>query len=127
MISTAQDYARFLTMLQNGGGLDDKQILSRKTVALMTSDHLGTTIRPGSFYLPGPGYGFGLGVAVRQSQGLAGAPGSAGDYEWGGAMGTYFWVDPAEQLVVVFMTQANKYQARYGDLLRYMIYAAFTD
>jgi CubicO group peptidase (beta-lactamase class C family) len=127
MVSTAQDYARFLTMLQNGGRLDDKRILSRKTVALMTSDHLGTTIRPGPFYLPGPGYGFGLGVAVRQSEGLAGAPGSAGDYEWGGAMGTYFWVDPAEHLVVVFMTQANKYQARYGDLLRYMVYAAFTD
>lgn len=127
MVSTARDYARLLTMLQNGGKLGDKRLLSRKTVELMTSDHLGTTIRPGPFYLPGPGYGFGLGFAVRLTAGGAAFPGSVGDYSWGGAMGTLFWVDPAEQLVVVFMTQTDKNRTRYGDLLRNMIYAAFND
>jgi CubicO group peptidase (beta-lactamase class C family) len=127
MTSTVRDYARFLTMLQNGGSLGDRKILTRKTVELMTSDHLGTAVRPGPIYLPGPGYGFGLGFAVRLAPGLAAYPGSVGDYDWGGVLGTEFWVDPAEQLLVVFMTQTAKHSARYENLLRYLIYAALTN
>jgi CubicO group peptidase (beta-lactamase class C family) len=100
---TAGDYARFLQMLLNGGQLDGARLLSRVTVAYMTADHLDT-IKPA---MPGlvPGYGFGLGFAVRKGNGVANVPGSAGEFSWGGAAGTGFWVDPKEQLVVVVMTQ----------------------
>jgi CubicO group peptidase (beta-lactamase class C family) len=101
---TAGDYARFLQMLLNGGQLDGARLLSRTTVNYMTADHLDT-IKPA---VPGslpPGYGFGLGFAVRSGNGVANIPGSAGEFNWGGAAGTGFWVDPKEQLVVVVMTQ----------------------
>lgn len=102
---TAGDYARFLQMMLNGGQLDGARLLSRATVAYMTSDHLDT-IKP-AIPLLAPGYGFGLGFAVRKADGVASVPGSAGDYNWGGAAGTGFWVDPKEQLVVVIMTQTK--------------------
>ena len=100
---TTGDYARFLQMLLNGGQLEGVRLLSRATVAYMTSDHLDT-IKP-AILLP-VGYGFGLGFSVRKSNGIATWPGSAGDYSWSGAAGTAFWVDPKEQMVVVIMTQA---------------------
>jgi CubicO group peptidase (beta-lactamase class C family) len=100
---TAGDYARFLQMMLNGGQLDGTRLLSRVTVAYMSSDHLDT-IKPAMPTLQ-PGYTFGLGFAVRKGNGLNWAPGSAGEYNWGGAAGTGFWVDPKEQLVVVIMTQ----------------------
>lgn len=104
--STASDYLRFGQMLLNKGHLDNTRILGRKTVEYMTADHLGpevdvTALRNNSML---NGYGFGLGVAVRRGQGVAGIMGSTGDYLWGGAYGTYFWVDPKEDLVVVFMS-----------------------
>ena len=99
---TAADYARFLQMMLNGGQLDGARVLSRATVSYMTSDHLDT-IKPAT--LLAPGYGFGLGFAVRKGNGVASVPGSAGEYNWGGAAGTGFWVDPKEQMVVVIMTQ----------------------
>jgi CubicO group peptidase (beta-lactamase class C family) len=99
---TAADYARFLQMMLNGGQLDGARVLSRATIAYMTSDHLDT-IKPA--ILLAPGYGFGLGFAVRKGNGVASVPGSTGEYNWGGAAGTGFWVDPKEQLVVVIMTQ----------------------
>ena len=80
MVGTVTDYARFLTMLINGGTLDGKRYLGPKTIAYMTSDHLGSAVNPGPLYLPGPGYGFGLGFAVRKDTGVAGTPGSIGDY-----------------------------------------------
>src|SRR5258707_9803936 len=94
MVGTAMDYARFCQMLLNGGTLDGKRYLGPRTVAYMTSDHMGSTVVPGPYYLPGPGYGFGLGFAVRRDAGGPATPGSVGDYNWGGAGGTYFWVDP---------------------------------
>ena len=108
MVGTVPDYARFLMMLRNGGTLDGKRYLGPKTVAYMTADHNGTGVVPGPYYLPGPGYGFGLGFAVRRDTGVATSPGSAGDYNWGGAGGTYFWVDPGNQLFVVLMLQSPK-------------------
>ena len=101
---TAGDYARFLQMLLNGGQLDGARLLSRVTVAYMTADHLDTIKPPIPGSLP-PGYGFGLGFAVRKGNGVASVPGSAGEFNWGGAAGTGFWVDPKEQLAVVVMTQ----------------------
>lgn len=125
MVSTAMDYARFLHMLANGGSLDGVRLLGRKTVQLMTADHLGTIT--GSSDLLLPGYGFGLGFAVRTSTGLAATPGAVGQYYWGGMGGTTFWVDPAEQLVVVLMMQAPLQREYYRALLRNMVYAAIAD
>jgi CubicO group peptidase (beta-lactamase class C family) len=96
-------------MLLNGGKLDGTRVLSRTTVSLMTSDHLAriqTPVTPGELLLGTPGYTFGLGFAVRQGPGVAGVPGSAGEFIWAGFAGTYFWVDPKEELVGVFMSQA---------------------
>jgi CubicO group peptidase (beta-lactamase class C family) len=124
MVATAQDYARFAQMLLNGGTFDGKRYLGPKTVAYMTSDQLGTAIVPGPYYLPGPGYGFGLGFAVRKQTGLAPFAGSAGDYNWGGAGGTYFWVDPREDMLVVFMMQAPSQRLHYRQVIRDMVYAA---
>ena len=78
----------------------------------MTSDHMGSVITPGPLYLPGPGYGFGLGFAVRKEAGVATSQGSPGDYNWGGAGGTYFWVDPKENMFVVFAMQSPRNRAR---------------
>jgi CubicO group peptidase (beta-lactamase class C family) len=108
-VSTAADYLRFCQMMLNGGKLDGRRYLSPATVKLMTSDHLGS--RPGVPALPGgllmgvEGYTFGLGFMVRQGPGLAGVPGSEGEYMWAGAGGTFFWIDPKEQLAVVYMAQ----------------------
>ena len=126
MVGTAMDYARFLQMLLNGGRLDGKRYVSPHTVAYMTADHTMNPIVPGPYYLPGPGYGFGLGFAVRRETGVAPIPGSAGEYYWGGAGGTYFWVDPKRDMFVVFMMQSPKRRVAYRALLRNMVYAAIT-
>jgi CubicO group peptidase (beta-lactamase class C family) len=124
MVSTASDYARFLQMLLNGGTLDGKRLLGPKTVAYMTSDHLGTAVVPGPYYLPGAGYGFGLGFAVRRDAGVSPVNSSPGEYNWGGAGGTAFWVDPKEDMLVVYMMQSPSKRTHYRALLRDMIYAA---
>jgi CubicO group peptidase (beta-lactamase class C family) len=123
MVGTAMDYARFLQMLLNGGQLNGKQLLGPRTIAYMTADHLGSAV-PGPYYLPGPGYGFGLGFAVRREEGVAPYAGSPGDYYWGGAGGTYFWVDPKEDMAVVFMMQSPKQRLHYRPIIRDMVYAA---
>lgn len=124
LTGTAMDYARFLQMLLDGGTQGGKRYLSPKTLAYMTSDHMGTGIVPGPYFLPGPGYGFGLGFGVRTASGVSADPGSAGDYYWGGAGGTYFWVDPKEKMFVVFMMQSPKQRLTYRALVRNMVYAA---
>jgi CubicO group peptidase (beta-lactamase class C family) len=126
MVATAMDYARFAQMLLNGGTLDGKRILSPKTVTYMGADHLGTSINPGSLYLPGAGFGFGLGFAVRKDAGVSPFAGTVGELNWGGAGGTYFWVDPKEDLFVVFMMQSPKQRVPYRYLLKEMVYAAVT-
>jgi CubicO group peptidase (beta-lactamase class C family) len=127
MVSTAMDYARFAQMLLGGGTLDGKRYLSPKTVAFMTSDHLGTSIATTSLYLPGPGTGFGLGFAVRRSAGEAAYPADVGSYFWGGAGGTYFWVDPKSDLLVVLMLQSPKLRVYYRTLLHDMVYSAIVE
>src|SRR5215470_5319005 len=124
MVGTAMDYARFCQLLLNGGTLDGKRILGPKTVAYMTVDHLGTVVAPGPLYLPGAGFGFGLGFAVRKDAGVSPFAGSVGEFNWGGAGGTYFWVDPKEDLFVVFMMQSPKQRAPYRAVLKEMVYAA---
>lgn len=126
LTSTAGDYARFLAMLRNGGMLDGRRYLSPATLAFMTSDHLNPAVVRTALYLPGPGYGFGLGFAVRTSAGEAAYPAAVGEYYWGGAGGTYMWVDPVNDLQVVFMMQSPKQRVEYRPILRQMIYGAIT-
>jgi CubicO group peptidase (beta-lactamase class C family) len=122
LVSTAADYLRFAQMMLNGGSLDGVRIVSRKTVEYMTADHLGSVRGP--IYLPGAGYGFGLGVAVRLASGEANTPGSPGDYNWGGWGGTYFWVDPKEKLVAIWMMQSPSQRNHYRIQFRNAVYAA---
>jgi CubicO group peptidase (beta-lactamase class C family) len=124
---TTGDYARFVQMLANGGQLDGARLLGRATVSYMTSDHLGT-IKPAIALLQ-PGYGFGLGFAVRKETGVNSAPGSAGEYNWGGAAGTGFWIDPKEALICVIMTQTVPGPAQRYDraLVRQLVYQAIVE
>jgi CubicO group peptidase (beta-lactamase class C family) len=118
LLATAEDYARFLLMLQNGGELQGARILGPKTVELMTADHAGTLY--GS-------QGFGLGFWVTDRLGRNGQPGTVGSYGWGGAYHTTYWVDPAEKLVCVLMTQLLP--AGNSDLhakFRTLVYQAIT-
>jgi CubicO group peptidase (beta-lactamase class C family) len=119
-------------MMLNGGTLDGKRVLSRTTVKLMTSDHLGGAMAlpmdPGMLLLGSKGYGFGLGFSVRLADGVAAVPGSAGEYMWAGYGGTYFWVDPKEQVTAVLMTQAASPQRAYfRKLVKQLVYQAITD
>ena len=126
--STAADYARFLQMLLNGGQLDGRRLLSPTTVAFMTSDHLGPMkiVPLGGV---GTGYGFGLGFAVRTAPGIAGTSGSVGEYRWGGAAGTAFWVDPKEEMITVLMLQGAPGPARgyTSTLFRQMVRQAIVE
>ncbi len=124
LTGTAMDYARFLQMLLDGGVQNGKRYLSPKIINYMTADHMGTGAVPGPYFLPGPGYGFGLGFGVRLANGISADPGSAGDYYWGGAGGTYFWVDPKEKMFVVYMMQSPKQRLTYRAVMRDMVYAA---
>ena len=125
LVSTAGDYARFLQMLLNGGTLDGFRILSRKTIELMTADHLGAITGAPDLLLPG--YGFGLGFAVRLQAGISHVPGSIGQYFWGGLAGTTFWVDPAEQLFAVLLIQAPGQRDYFRTLYRDLVYSAIDD
>ncbi len=112
LVGSTSDYVRFSAMLANGGELDGTRILGRKTVELMTANHLQGDGEMADFALPMgygevgfAGAGFGLTVAVSKGPGATGVVGSAGEFMWGGAASTTFWVDPSEELAVVFMTQ----------------------
>jgi CubicO group peptidase (beta-lactamase class C family) len=100
-------------MLLNGGELDGVRILGRKTVELMTSNHLGDREID---LLPIPNYGFGLGYAVRKTVERSFYPGSAGTFGWGGAAGTWFFVDPVEDLAGLFFTHVFLYGNRPGGM-----------
>ena len=121
LLSTAGDYARFLSMLLNYGELDGRRLLSRKSVELMTVDHLtGQTYREGQ--------GFGLGFSVVKDLGARGQLGSVGEFSWGGAYHSTYWVDPKEQLVVVYFTQLIPARGLDDhDKLRALVYQAIVD
>ena len=129
LATTADDYLRFCQMLLNGGTLDGKRYLSRTTLALMTSDHLGpkvaTPVQPGELLMGVQGYTFGLGFMVRQGQGMASVPGSEGDYAWAGAGGTFFWIDPKEQVIGLLMAQTPGPQRQYyRRMVKQLVYQA---
>ena len=124
LMSTAMDYARFLQCLRNGGEFEGHRLLSRHTLAFMTADHLGDIPIDGTL-LP-PGHGFGLGFAVRRAAGESPVPGSVGTYHWSGIGGTSFFVDPAQDLYAMLLTQAPNQRDHYRQLLRNLVYAALT-
>ena len=134
LCSTTSDYLTFCRALLNGGEINGVRLIGPKTLALMTSNHL-----PGGRDLPAlsrslfseaayNGIGFGLGVSVTMDPAQTLIAGSAGEYAWGGAASTAFWIDPAEELITIFMTQllpSSAYPIRRE--LRSMVYAAITD
>ena len=101
LVSTSRDYLRFAQMLLNGGELDGVRLLSPKTIELMTANHLGDIAM--GFNRRGAGFGLGFGLVL--DPGEVGEVSSAGEYNWGGAAGTLFWIDPVEDITVVFLTQ----------------------
>jgi CubicO group peptidase (beta-lactamase class C family) len=127
LLSTASDYMRFALMLANCGEGNGVRLLSRKTVELMTSDHLGPALSQGPNFAPGPGYGFGLTVAVRTQPGMAGYEGSVGEYNWDGAAGTVFWVDPKEKLVPIMLIQAPGQNLYDRFAFRGLVYQSIID
>lgn len=134
LVSTASDYLRFAQMLIGGGSLDGVRYLSPKTISLMTSNHIpgGRSLSEASVSLFSEmsyeGVGFGLGFSVTTDPAATLVPGTAGDFAWGGAASTYFWIDPKEDLIVIFLTQllpSDTYPLRRE--LRTLVYSAFED
>ena len=123
LVATARDYLRFSQMMLNGGELDGVRILSPKTVDLMTTNHIGDLgLGYGS-----KGIGFGLDFAVVLNPGELGEVSSAGEYNWGGAAGTRFWIDPQEQLIGLFMVQSIPHRTRLADDFKVMTYQALVE
>jgi CubicO group peptidase (beta-lactamase class C family) len=125
MVGTIGDYARFLQMLLNGGTLDGRRYLKSATVALMTSDHIGpeTKIARDYFYFPGEASGFGLGFAVRTAPG-AHPSWPLGEYRWDGVGGTFFFVDPRDDMFTILMMQSPSQRGRIQLELKALIYEA---
>jgi len=123
MIGTIGDYARFAQMLLNGGTLDGKRYLGAETVAQMISDHIGpkSGILRDQYDFPGRDSGFGLGFAVRN---IADPPLQAGEYRWDGVGGTFFFVDPADDMFVIVMMQSPSQRGRIQSEAKTLIYEA---
>ena len=123
LLSTAEDYATFLQMMLNGGEMGQTRILSRKSVELMTVDHISNIDFP--WY---NGVGFGLGFSILKDVGSRGTPGTVGEYGWGGAYHSTYWVDPVEELVVVYFTQLIPANGMNDHAkLRTLVYQAIID
>jgi CubicO group peptidase (beta-lactamase class C family) len=105
LVSTAADYFRFHQLMLDGGEFNSVRLLGRKTVELMTANHIGDL----PIWLTGPGFGFGLGYSVVEDIGQTGLPASKGSFGWGGAFCTFFWVDPREEMIGIVMTQVRPY------------------
>jgi CubicO group peptidase (beta-lactamase class C family) len=123
LLSTTMDYARFCQMLLNGGALDGNRLLGRKTLELMAADHLSPQVKIKGDLVPA-GHGFGLGFAVRREAGIAPFLGSKGQFFWSGMAGTFFWIDPLEDLFAVFMMQGPGQRQHTRMLVRNLVYAA---
>lgn len=125
MVSTVGDYARFAQMLLNGGTYDGRRYLKTETIALMASDHIGpeTRIARDQNYYPGGSSGFGLGFAVRTSV-PAGTSWPLGEYRWDGVGGTFFFIDPEDDLFGIFMVQTPSQRGRIQLALKTLIYQA---
>ena len=128
LFSTIDDYYRFAQMLANGGELDGTRIAGRKTLELMHSNRLTPSMLPLEIMgMPSPGMGFGLGSRVMLDVAASEGPGSVGEFGWAGAAKTYYWVDPVEELVGVFMSQYMTGPEHPDRTLRSVVYQAITD
>jgi CubicO group peptidase (beta-lactamase class C family) len=125
MVGTIGDYARFAQMLLNGGTLDGRRYLRPETVALMTSDHIGpeTRIARDQFYFPGADNGFGLGFAVRTSN-ATNPLRPLGEYRWDGVDGTFFFIDPRDDMFTICMMQSPSQRGRIQQELKTLVYEA---
>jgi len=125
MVGTIGDYARFLQMLLDGGTVDGRQYLKPETIALMASDHIGpeTKIARDEFYFPGEASGFGLGFAVR-TEVPANTAWPLGEYRWDGVGGTFFFVDPKDDMFTLLMMQAPSQRGRIETELKALVYQA---
>ncbi|MCF2524149.1 serine hydrolase domain-containing protein [Bradyrhizobium sp. G127] len=123
LVSSAMDYARFCQMLLGGGALDGTRIIGRTTLTFIASNHLAPHVKVESHLLP-PGHGFGLGFAVRTDEGLAPYAGSVGQFFWSGVAGTFFWIDPKEDLFAIFLSQGPGQREYFRTLVRSLVYAA---
>jgi CubicO group peptidase (beta-lactamase class C family) len=125
MVGTTGDYARFSQMLLNGGTLEGRRYLKSETVALMTADHIGpeTRIARDYFYFPGADSGFGLGFAVRTMQ-PSGTRLPVGEYRWDGVAGTFFFIDPKDDMFVICMMQTPSQRGRIQTAVKTLIYDA---
>ena len=128
MVGTIGDYARFAQMLLNGGTFEGRRYLKPETVARMTSDHIGPETKIGRdyFYFPGPSAGFGLGFAVRTWP-YRGTSWPLGEYRWDGIGGTFFFIDPKDDMFVIFMVQTPSQRGRIQLALKTLIYEALMD
>jgi CubicO group peptidase (beta-lactamase class C family) len=122
LVSTAMDYARFCQMLLNGGSLDGQSIIARKTLQFMAADHVGPKVKMVSHLIPA-GHSFGLGFAVRTHQGMAPFAGSVGQFFWSGVAGTFFWIDPTEDLFAIFLSQGPGQREYFRSQIRSLVYA----
>ena len=129
LFSTAGDYMRFAQMLLNGGELDGVRILGRKTVELMHSNHVPMKLLPYQIGPAGPslGYGFGLGSRVLLDPAASAVTGSVGEFGWAGAAATYYWVDPKEELIGIFMSQFMMAMELPNQDFRVLAYQALVD
>jgi CubicO group peptidase (beta-lactamase class C family) len=127
MVGTIEDYARFAQMLLNGGTLDGRRYLRPETIALMTSDHIGPETKVGrdSFYFPGETSGFGLGFAVRTSV-PAKTSWPLREYRWDGVAGTFFFIDPKDDMFAICMMQSPSQRERIQAELKTLIYRALS-
>jgi CubicO group peptidase (beta-lactamase class C family) len=123
LLSTARDYMRFAQMLLNAGELNGVRILSPKTIELMTLNHLGD--RPMGLKRRGQGFGLGFGLVLDPA--AARQVSSAGEYRWGGAAGTTFWVDPVENLIGLFMVQSVPHRTRLRGEFKQLTYQALVE
>jgi len=129
---TAMDYTRFALMLLNKGTLGGTRVLSRKTVEYMTADQLDANVnveRLHNFAVEHiAGFGFGLGVAVRRQAGVAGVPGTPGEFLWSGAQGTMFWVDPKEEMTVVYLGNTpGPIRRHYREVIKTLVLQSIAD
>ncbi|MCS3450741.1 CubicO group peptidase (beta-lactamase class C family) [Bradyrhizobium elkanii] len=125
MVGTIGDYARFSQMLLNGGSYEGRRYLKPETIALMARDHIGpeTGVVRDQNYYPGPNSGFGLGFAVRTSVPVN-TDWPLGEYRWDGVGGTFFFIDPADDLFGIFMVQTPSQRGRIQQELKTLIYQA---
>jgi CubicO group peptidase (beta-lactamase class C family) len=128
LVSTMSDFSRFAQMLLNGGELDGRRYLGPKTFAAMTTDHIGpgSGVKRDYFYFPGDGFGFGYGFGIRTDPGNAvpPPPGSIGEIKWDGASGTYFVVDPDNDMFFILLENSPSERTRIQPALKRIIYDA---